>query len=152
MKELSLHILDIAQNSIQAGADRIEIELCEDSRNDRLEIRIKDNGSGMSSDELLCACDLFFTTRPDPGPKSGKGLFLLRSAARQCAGDMTISSELGCGASVRAIFQYSHPNRAPVGDMAATIEVLIAGYPELVFIYRHRVDNQVFLMDTREFK
>lgn len=152
MKEISLHILDIAQNSIRAGANLIEINIWEDSLQDRLEIKIKDNGCGMSSDELLHACDIFFTTRSDSAVKAGRGLFLLRSAARKCSGDVIISSKPGLGACIRAFFQYSHPDRAPVGDMAATMEVLVTGYPEMFFIYKHRVDSQAFHMDTREFR
>ena len=151
MRELSLHILDIAENGITAGADCIRIRVNEDrSGGNLLTIVIADNGSGMPADKLHKPTDPFITTRTTR--RVGLGLSLLAAAADRCEGKLEIETEPGRGTRVQATFQYDHIDRAPVGDMASTITTLIMGNPQVDFVYTHVIDNQDFVLDTRELK
>lgn len=148
MKELSLHILDVAENGIQAGADRVRIVVDEARQDNRLRITIEDNGCGISPDLLKNVTDPFYTTRTTR--RVGLGLSLLESAARHCNGSMRMDSAKGRGTQVIAEFEYDHIDRAPLGDMAGTLISLIIGYPEVAFEYIHQVDDCRFEMTTTE--
>jgi anti-sigma regulatory factor (Ser/Thr protein kinase) len=150
LEDLSLHILDIAENSIAAGAKNLEISIREDTTEDMLTIQITDDGKGMSADELRKAGDPFYTTRTTR--RIGLGLALLDEAARAANGKMEIHSEPGAGTSVRATFQLSHVDRKPLGKMADTIIALIACSRGTEIIYRHERNERTVLFDTREFK
>ena len=150
MKELSLHILDIAENGITAGADCIEIRVEETLSNDRLEIMIVDNGRGMPPEKMASPDNPFITTRTTR--RVGLGLSLLTTAAQRCEGDISVTSEPGQGTTVSAGFQHSHIDRAPLGDMAATLTTLIIGNPGVDFVYTHVIDGREFSLDTREIK
>jgi len=150
MKELSLHVLDIVQNSVSAGATLIEINITEDIADDLMTIEIKDNGRGMDENALKKVKDPFFTTRTTR--KVGLGVPLFEQAAKCCGGELDILSRAGEGTSIRASFIRSHIDRAPLGSMADTMVLLAAANPELDFVYRHRVDGQEFVLDTREIK
>ena len=150
MKELSLHILDVAENGISAGADLISIEVIEDLPQNRLALTIADNGSGIPADQIDRARDPFYTSRTTR--RVGLGLSLLNAAARQCNGSMRIVSDVGKGTKVFAEFVHDHIDRAPLGDMAATMITLILGSPAVDFEYRHQVDAAEFVMNTREVK
>ena len=112
MKEIALHILDIAQNSITAGADRLEIALTEE--NGAISLTIADDGRGMSPELLATVSDPFTTTRTTR--KMGLGLPLLRLAAEQTGGSLTIESTLGAGTTVRALFRGDHIDCPPVAS------------------------------------
>ena len=151
MRELSLHILDIAENGITAGADCIQISINEArGPKDLLTIVIEDNGRGMPADKLQKPTDPFITSRTTR--RVGLGLSLLAAAADRCAGKLDIETESGRGTRVEATFRYSHIDRAPVGDMAATISTLIMGNPQVDFVYTHVVDTKDFILDTRDLK
>lgn len=150
MEDLSLHILDIAENAIQAGARSIKITIEEDLRSDLMKIVIEDNGKGMGAEFLEKAFDPFVTTRTTR--RVGLGLPLLHQAARMAGGEASIESELGRGTKVNVSFQHSHIDRKPLGDMAQTIITLIAGRPELEFRYEHRKDDNEYILDTRGIK
>lgn len=150
MNELSLHILDIVQNSISAQAKHILIEVLEDSENDRLEISVTDDGRGMSPDFLKKVVDPFTTTRTTR--KVGLGIPLLKFAAESTDGGFQIESEVGRGTTIKASFTLSHIDRAPLGDMAQTMEILITANPGIGFLYRRRVDKRGFELDTAEIK
>ncbi len=150
MKELSLHILDIAKNSVKAGATLIEIVIEEDTKNNLLTIDIKDNGSGMSEEFLKTVKDPFSTTRTTR--KVGMGISLFEAAAMQCGGGLDISSKLGEGTTVHTRFERDSIDRAPVGDMAGTMQTLISGSPEIDFLYVHKKDSEIFTLDTRELR
>ncbi len=150
MEELALHILDIAENSIRAGARTIEIEVAEDLQQDRLLITIRDNGKGMDKRTLRHALDPFFTTKPNK--RVGLGLPLLAAAARQAGGDIAIRSKRGAGTEVEAAFQYSHVDRQPLGNLAATMEALIIGNPDVDFRLVHRSPKGVKQLDTRNIR
>ena len=147
MEDLSLHILDIVENSIAAGANRVEIRIAEDIRNDVLSIEIKDNGKGMGADVLSKVLDPFYTTRTTR--RIGLGLSLLSQSAKEADGDMTITSKKGEGTIVTAYFKHSHIDRKPIGNMAETLIVLIAGNPDIDFLYEHRLNNRAYSIDTK---
>jgi len=146
MRELSMHILDLAQNSIVAGANRIEIDVIADSVGDRLTIAIKDDGRGMPPELLESVTSPFTTTRTTR--RVGLGIPMFNEAARACDGFLIVESEPGVGTTVVAEFKLRHIDRAPLGDMAATMVALIAANPEISFCYVQRVDDREFVLDT----
>jgi hypothetical protein len=148
MEDLSLHVLDIAQNSVFAGAKRIVIRIEEDPANDRLAIEVGDDGRGMAEADVEAALDPFTTSRP--GKKWGLGLPLLAEAARGAGGDLELTSRPGCGTTVRVWFRYSHVDRQPLGNMIDTLMTLIAGCPGVGFRYEHRREGTDFVFDSSE--
>jgi anti-sigma regulatory factor (Ser/Thr protein kinase)/histidinol phosphatase-like PHP family hydrolase len=150
MEDIALHILDIAQNSLEAGAGIIEIEIRENLQNDQLIIEVRDNGCGMDPETLAKAADPFFTTRSTR--KVGFGLSLLAAAAKAAGGTFSITSKPGQGTSVTATFQHRHVDRAPLGDIETTLMVLLAGQPDKDIHFLHRVDDQVFELDSQDFR
>ncbi|MEE8416322.1 MAG: ATP-binding protein [Desulfobacterales bacterium] len=150
MREISLHILDVAENGITAGASCIHIVVEEARAKNALKIVIRDNGRGISSEKIDRIADPFVTTRTTR--RVGLGLSLLEAAARRCDGEVKIESKPGAGTEVTAVFRYDHIDRAPIGDMAGSITTLIAGNPDVDFVYDHSVDDRHFDMDTREIR
>jgi signal transduction histidine kinase len=148
MEDLSLHILDIAENSISASAKRIEISIDEDQDKDLLTIEIKDDGKGMDEQTLQKVLDPFFTTRKTR--KVGLGLSLLAQATRESDGKIELISGPGEGTTVKAVFCLSHLDRKPIGAMDETMLTLVAGHPEIDFLYKHKKNNSVYCFDTRE--
>lgn len=146
MEDVSLHILDIAENSINAGATRIEISLVEDRAKDLLSVEISDNGRGISGEIMKKVLDPFYTTRTTR--KVGMGLSLLAQSAREAGGDISIKSQQGAGTTVSAWFQYSHIDRRPVGNIADTMMVLITGSPDTDFVFRYEINGSPYLLDT----
>lgn len=139
MYDLSLHILDIVENSIDAHASKIDISILEDKREDMLEVEIKDDGRGINSDDMKKVLDPFFTTKA--GKSIGLGLPLLAQAARESDGDLKISSGVNKGTKIKASFRLSHIDRKPLGNMEETIRVLTAAHPEVEFNYKHEVNS-----------
>ena len=150
MRELSLHILDIAENGVAAGADCIHILVGEARATDLLTIKITDNGQGMPAEKMKKPADPFVTSRTTR--RVGLGLSLFAAAAERCDGRLTVKAGPGAGTEVGATFCYSHIDRAPLGNMAATITTLIMGYPQIDFVYTHIIDGEEFTLDTRELK
>jgi len=150
MKELSLHVLDIAQNSLTAGASLIEIVVSEGIIANTLSITISDNGKGMSKEFLEKVRDPFTTTRTSRGV--GMGISLFESATIACDGCFDITSELGVGTKVSAQFVHNHIDRQPLGNMAETVTTLIFGSPTVDFFYKYEVNGQTFEFDTRIIK
>ena len=150
MLELSLHILDIAENSIRAGAKLIQITVTEDSVSDRLTIQFKDDGAGMTEDILEKVLDPFYTTKKVR--RFGLGLPMLSEAARAAGGSFDIQSKKGIGTTVTADFKRSHIDRQPFGNIADTLITLIAGNPEIDFLYRHLVNGRIFEFETAVIK
>ncbi|MBE7048893.1 MAG: sensor histidine kinase [Ruminococcaceae bacterium] len=150
MLEISLHILDIVNNSVRAGADLITLTLLEDKQQNKLSVEIADNGCGMDPDFLRSVTDPFRTTRTTR--KVGMGLSLFKAAAETTGGNFSIESEKGKGTTVRAEFVYNHIDRQPLGDMAQTITTVLSGNATIDFVYRHTVDGRKFLLDTREIR
>lgn len=150
MLELSLHILDIVNNSVKAGAKLVSVTVEEKIREDVLRIQIDDDGCGMDADFLKEVLDPFRTTRTTK--KVGMGLSLFCAAARRTGGDLTVSSQKGVGTSVCTWFRYHHIDRQPLGDMSETMMTLISGNLSVDFVYRHAIEEKEFVLDTREIK
>ncbi len=148
MEDLSLHILDIAENSIAAAAKRIEVIINEDSDKDLLTIEIKDDGKGMDQKTLKKALDPFFTTRTTR--RVGLGLSFLAQAAEESGGKMELKSLPNKGTTTKATFRLSHPDCKPMGDINETMRMLVVGHPEINFVYEHHKDNSIYRFDTRE--
>ena len=158
MKELSLNILDIAENSVKAGASLTQITL--EETDTTLLLTIRDNGSGMSKEVLKGVTDPFYTTRTTR--PVGMGLPLLKLAAEQAGGWMEISSvseeedKTGHGTEVRAFFHKDNIDFTPLGDVVSTVLTLIQGHPDTDFSFRHTIsgpeaDTSVDL-DTRNLR
>lgn len=150
MRELSLHLLDLAENAVTAGARRVAITVEESAAADRLTLRVADDGPGLPEEKLRRLEDPFVTTRTTR--RVGLGLSLLAAAARRAGGGITVRSAPGAGTEVTAVFRLGHIDRAPLGDVAATIVALIAGYPAVDFVYRHRIEEREIALDTRELR
>lgn len=150
MRELSLNVLDIAQNSVSANASLIEIELIEDTKNHSLLIGVYDNGKGMTPEQAESVRDPFFTTRTTR--KVGMGIPLFKFAAEMTGGRLEIESEVGVGTKVRAYFKTDHLDFTPVGDMTSTMISLITMNQHIDFLYRRKLDNKEFTVDTRQLK
>jgi signal transduction histidine kinase len=148
MEDLSLHILDIAENSISASAKRIEIRIDEDEANDLLTVEIRDDGKGMDEQAVQKVFDPFFTTRTTR--RVGLGLPLLAQATRESDGKIELNSGPGDGTTVKATFRFGHPDRKPVGDIHQTLQTLVAGHPGIDFLYEHNKNGSVYRFDTRE--
>ncbi len=150
MRELSLNILDVAQNSITAGASLITVEINENRAQKTLLVGIYDNGKGMSEEQVRSVIDPFFTTRTTR--KVGLGIPLFKMAAEQTGGSLEIKSELGVGTEVRASFRTDSVDFTPLGDVASTVQMLITMNTDRDFVYKLTVDGKEFVADTREIK
>lgn len=148
MRELSLNILDIAQNSISAQAKNITILVR--ASGGELTITIEDDGKGMSEEFLSKVMDPFTTTRTTR--KVGMGLPLFKEAAESSGGSMKITSKLGVGTVVTASFQIDHIDRMPLGDLAGTMTILIMAKPEIDFVLEYAVEDRSYKFDTKEIK
>ena len=152
MKELSLNILDIAQNSVKAGASVIKIDITEEEN--KLTFKITDDGCGMTADFLAKVTDPFTTTRTTR--KVGLGLPLLKMAAEATGGTMEITSKSDKeyddhGTAVTAVFDQSHIDCPPLGDIVSTVVLLVQNapfYPR--YIYTHVKNGEIFSLDTDE--
>jgi len=150
MDELSLNILDIAQNSIAAEATLVEIDVNEDYLSDRITICVKDNGKGMSEEFLKIVEDPFITTRTTR--KIGFGISFFKEAAEITGGSLEIISSLGIGTTITAVFILSHIDRQPIGNLSETIITLVTLNPGINFIFRYKVNDDEFIFSTEEVK
>jgi len=148
LRELALHILDLAENSTRAGATLVEIEVAEDRQDDRLVIRIRDNGRGFASGAKLD--DAFFTSKE--GKRFGLGIPFFRQAAESCEGTLKVESSTGKGTTVEAVFRLSHADLMPVGDIGATLSALVGGSPETDFVFRSLGGAEEYVFDTRRLR
>lgn len=148
MEDLSFHVLDLAENAVNAGARRVRILINENASRGLLTIRIADNGRGMTEDVRRRVFDPFFTTGLK---RTGLGLPLLAQAARQSGGDVIIASAPGQGTRVAARFRLRHIDRQPLTRMAETLIMLVLGHPEIDFRYRHRRDGRTFRFSSGAF-
>ena len=150
MRELSLNVMDIAQNSLSAGASLTQIVVEESSAEDTLTLKIIDNGRGMTAEQAARVTDPFFTTRTTR--KVGLGVPLFKMAAEQTGGSFSIESEPGKGTTVTAVFKPSHIDMTPLGDINSTVGLLIYSNPDRDFIFRRERDGRSFALDTRELR
>ncbi len=141
MEDFSLHVLDVAENALVAGADRIEIRIFEESKEDMMRIEIKDNGCGMDERAVKLALDPFYTTKLNK--RVGLGLPLLAQAAQEAGGNIEIQTAPGEGTAINATFQLSHPDLKPLGDMLETMATLACAHPQVQFVFEHKRDGVV---------
>jgi hypothetical protein len=150
MKDLSLHLMDIVQNSITAGADHISLNLSIDQNPHWLICEIIDNGCGMEAEFLEKVTDPFKTTRTTRDV--GLGLPLLKLSAEMTGGKLALESEPGKGTTVRATFSIGHIDRIPLGDIPGTITMLIATHPHILWTVNFTSDRESFILDTDTIK
>ncbi len=149
-RDLSQHLLDIAENGVKAGATQLHITIEENLREDRLSLTVRDNGCGMDAQALSQVVDPWFTTRTTR--KVGLGIPFLKQAAEMCGGAFAIQSAVGQGTTTSATFQYSHIDRPPLGDVVGTLLCMMVGFPGVDVVYRYRVNDREFSLDTREIR
>jgi anti-sigma regulatory factor (Ser/Thr protein kinase) len=154
LREIALHLLDIAENSVAAQADAVNIVVIEDVLNDRLKIEIRDNGKGMDAETVGRVSDPFVTSRTTR--KVGLGIPLLKAAAEACNGYLVIQSTLGEGTRLEVEFQRNHIDRMPIGDLAGSILTLVVAYPQIHWLFRYTVvlpnGEEEFLFDDEPIK
>ena len=154
MKELSLNILDITENSVKAGADLIFISIFENE--DQLSITIEDNGCGMSEQTVRSVTDPFYTTRTTR--RVGLGIPLFKLSAEQTGGSFKIKSKYveehpdAHGTTVSALFNKKHLDFTPLGDIVSTVQTLIQGHPDVDFVFKHEKNSGRIELDTREIR
>jgi light-regulated signal transduction histidine kinase (bacteriophytochrome) len=150
LPEISLNVLDIAQNSIRAEADLIEIGVYIDRKADTLTVIINDNGCGMTAEQIAHVEDPFFTTRSTR--KIGLGVPFFKMSAIITGGSFEITSEVKVGTKVKAVFVLSHIDRMPLGDINSTIHTLVTYNTNIDFVYTYEFDGQSFVLDTRQMR
>lgn len=150
MRDISLHILDIAENSVKAGAKNITIKITEDEKKNLLTLEISDDGSGMKKEFVKKAHNPFVTSRTTR--KVGMGISLLKNAANAAEGDLKIESAEKKGTKIKAWFKYDHIDRKPIGNIAETIISLILMSPDIIIRYVHKKNDEKFEFDTNEIK
>lgn len=150
MNELSLHILDIVQNSIKANATLVEIIIDENTSNNTFTIIIKDDGLGMNEQTLSSVSDPFFTTRTTR--KVGLGVSLFKMACELTEGSFIIESKEYVGTTITAVFTNDHIDRAPLGDIEETLTILILNDKNIDIYYKHIYQSKEYVFDTREIK
>ena len=150
MRELSLNVMDVAQNSVRAEATLVRISVTESDKDDRLKIEIADDGCGMTQEQVQQVIDPFFTTRTTR--KVGLGVPLFKLSAEQTGGSFDIQSEKGVGTTTPASYVKSHVDMTPLGDINSTVKILIQCNPQIDFVYTCTTDNGSFTLDTRELR
>lgn len=149
MRELSLHILDLMENALAAGAQHIRVTVEEDTRANTLTITVADDGCGMDTETQARAVDPYYTTRMTR--HVGLGLPLIKAAAERCAGGFELNSRVGKGTTVMVSFQRDHIDRAPLGDMVSTLMgALLNDRDAWDLAFVHRIDEHEFGLDTAE--
>ncbi len=150
MRELALHLLDIAENSVAADPKAIRISVDEDLKKDRLILCVEDDGRGMDEELVARVSDPFVTSRTTR--KVGLGIPLLKAAAEACNGYLHIHSAPGRGTRLEAEFQRSHIDRMPLGDIAGTMLALVIAWPKIHWIFRYRVNGAEYIFDDEPIK
>jgi len=149
-EELSLHILDIAMNSITANAQQVEVGVLESQKHDWLILRVRDDGRGMDAGLLHRVLHDRVTTKNARKKKIGLGLALLRQTSEMCGGNFRVRSVPGRGTSVMASMRWSHIDRPPLGDLNATILTLCAANPSVDVRLNYRTDKERFRFSSKE--
>lgn len=148
MKELAMHILDIAENSIAAGATDVYIEINENPEQNIFSFSITDNGRGMKKEMLKAVRSPFTTSRTTR--KVGLGIPMLEQTCISCGGDLSIESEENKGTSLKAVMQFNNIDRPPLGDIESTMQIILCMNADINFIYKHIYNEKSFIIDTKE--
>lgn len=155
MKEIALHLLDIAENSAAAESKKISIQVHEDLLHDRLNACVLDDGRGMDAEIAQRVQDPFYTTRTTRNV--GLGIPLLKLAAEQAEGRFSLQSEPGKGTRAEAEFRHSHIDRMPLGDLSSTFLTVLIAHPQIDWTFTYQVtekDGRVrdFVFESAELK
>ena len=150
MRELSLNIMDIAQNSVRAQATKIVIRCAQNTAAQTLTLEVEDNGKGMSAEQIAAVTDPFFTTRTTR--KVGLGVPLFKMAAEQTGGSFKITSEPGAGTLTAATFRIDSVDMTPLGDIGSTVSLLIHSNPDMDIVFERSVDEKSFTLDTAQMR
>lgn len=150
MKTLDLHITDIFHNSLRAKAKQIVVEIKDSDSENIFSLTIKDDGCGIDGEKLKAINESFFSSRKER--KIGMGLALLKHQAESCNGSFSISSEVGKGTDVVAVFQKNHIDRQPSGDIAGSMATFICQFSEINIVFRYVTDNDEFELSTEDIK
>ena len=150
MKEISLHIMDIVQNSITAGAKNIRVLVGVDRKADELRVEIADDGCGMDGELLARVTSPFTTTRTTR--KVGLGIPLFKAGCERTGGSFDIKSAPGKGTTVTAVYRFSNIDRPPMGDLAETLHTLVESNPDLDFMFETKSGQNAFVCSTEEIK
>lgn len=148
MKDLSMHILDITQNSVRAEATKIIIEIYENEEEDILSILVEDNGKGMSEEMLSQVRDPFTTSRTTR--KVGLGIPMLEQTCLQCGGRLVLDSKPNEGTIIKAEMKYNNIDRPPLGDIINSLFILLITNQDIIFKYKHKYRDNEFMVDTEE--
>ena len=148
LEDLSQHILDIAENSLNAGASKVEIAVERDAARNILSLSVKDDGRGMDKETVSKVLDPFYTTRTTR--RVGLGLPFLKQSAELCGGFLRLDSEPGKGTTLEAAFALDAIDRPPMGNIPSTLVTLLAGSPAVHWTYRHVCDGRIFNFDSNE--
>jgi signal transduction histidine kinase len=150
IEDLCFHIVDVVQNSVSAGADRVEIQIEVSRREDRIRLQVDDNGVGMDAKTVERVQDPFFTTKS--GKKVGLGIPLMKETALHCDGDFEITSRVGEGTRIRAEYRFSHIDTPPLGGVAETVFQLIAATPEVNIVFAWITDDGRFDVSSHDIR
>ena len=150
MREIALHLLDIAENSVTAGAKNVEITVEEDLQNDRLKAVVQDDGRGMDAQFSARVTDPFVTSRTTR--KIGLGIPFFKAAAEACQGCLRIASAPEKGTRIEAEFQRSHIDRMPLGDLSGTMLTLVIAFPDIHWMFHYRGNGTQFTFDDEPIK
>ncbi len=150
MRELSLNILDVAENSLKAGADTIKIDVIFLREENKLTVRVSDNGCGMTGEQIKHVTDPFYTTRTTR--KVGLGVPLFKMAAEMSGGSFEISSVVNEGTSLTAIFKTDNVDFVPLGDIASTVELLCVSNPDVNIAFTESDENDTFSFESRKIR
>lgn len=150
MQEISLHILDLIQNSIEAGATCISLSIEENQRENLFLVKIADNGRGISPETIDLVSDPFYTTRNTR--KVGLGISLFSMTCRQSGGELKIKSSPGRGTELNGKMEYDHWDRPPLGDIVGTVTSILAANPEMDFRYNHKYNGREFYFSTGQIR
>lgn len=146
MQDLSLHVLDLAQNSLKAGARHIKIKIEENPETNWLTLELEDDGKGMEEAFTKVAMNPFITTRTTR--KVGLGLALLERNCELAGGKLLLQSQLNKGTYLKATFKYDHIDRVPIGKMSETLVTLILEAPQVEYDYEHLYQGRQFIFNT----
>lgn len=148
MKELSMHIMDITQNSVRAEAKNVTIEIVEDVKNNVFSFSIEDDGKGMSKEFLENVRDPFRTSRTTR--KVGLGIPFLQQTCNMCGGELILDSVEGKGTYLKAVMEYDNIDRPPIGDLENSVFLLIVMNPGIIFKYTYTYNTETFEFDMAE--
>ena len=150
MKNVALHILDLAENSVRAKARMVQVTIKEDPGNDLYLLSVEDDGEGMDEEEKAKATDPFYTSRSTR--KVGLGLPLIKQNAERTGGSFALFSEPGKGTKLEAKFVMSHPDRLPLGEIDEVLVLLAVSSPQMHLVYKHETMKGSYLFDTEIIK